>query len=156
MITLNDSLHRADGLVALSGFKAWPQYEATFDMSATLGRRVESATRKFAKDSPVSITIEGEIGLSEQTKPITWQMITTADMKIDEGVAVLRLDRKPLRLRNLSHSDLTLSMVSLYPAPLKLERQIEKLQRIELRFSAWKIEKGTTKIKVRLSGEHID
>lgn len=152
-ITVNDSLHRTEGLVTLKEFKDGTNPEATFDMTETLKGQVKSAFRKFVKDSPVSVTIEDDIEFSENTKLITWHMITTADVKPVEGGAILTQDGKELKLENLSHPQLDISIVSLYPAPLELDRQIEGLKRIEIRIPAWTVEGGKTKIKVRLSGE---
>ena len=152
-ITINDELHRTDGLVTLSDFKSGEQPAATFDMSATLGGLVSGASRVFTKDSPTSIVIEDKIELSDSTKLITWQLMTTADVEIVEGGAMLKQDGKELKLENLSHSELDISIVSLYPAPLELDRQIEGLKRLEIRIPAWTLEGGKTTIKVRLSGD---
>ena len=152
-ITINNELHKTEGLVTLSEFKDGDKPEATFDMSATLGDLVSGASRKFVKDSPTSIIIEDEIEKSKKTELITWQLMTTADVEIVDGGAILMQDGKKLKLENLSHPDLDVSVVSLFPAPLKLDRQIEGLKRLEIRVPAWTIEGGKTKIKVRLSGE---
>ncbi|HBH84074.1 MAG TPA: hypothetical protein DDY34_09740, partial [Bacteroidales bacterium] len=109
--------------------------------------------RKFVKESGTSLLIEDMIGSSDETKLITWQMLTTADVEIVRGGAVLRQDGKMLKLENLSHPDIMVSVVSLYPAPLKLDRQILNLKRIEIRIPAWTIEKSEEIIKVRLSGD---
>jgi len=69
-----------------------------------------------------------------------------------DGGAVLKQDGKELKLENLSHPNLTLSVVSLYPAPLALDRQIEGLKRIEIRIPAWTVEGDICNIKIRLSG----
>lgn len=152
-ISINDSLHKTEGLVTLKDFKSGDQPEATFDMSATLAGQVASASRKFVKDSPTSLVITDDIELSEETKLITWQLITTADVEIVDGGALLKQDGKELKLENLSHPDLALSIVSLYPAPLELDRQIEGLKRIEIRIPAWTIAVNNCHIRVRLSGE---
>ena len=152
-ISINDELHRTEGLVTLSDFKAGDLPEATFDMSATLAGQVGSASRKFVKDSPTSILIEDDIELSDETKLITWQVLTQADIEIAEGGAILKQDGKRLKLENLSHPDLELTIISLDPAPLELDRQIEDLKRIEIRIPAWTVEGDNCKIKVRLSGE---
>ncbi|WP_372949770.1 heparinase II/III family protein [Mariniphaga sp.] len=152
-ITVNDSLHRTEGLVTLTDFKAGNNPEATFDMSATLGNLVAGASRKFVKDSPTSILIEDDIKINDNTKEIKWHMLTTADVEIVDGGAILKQDGKTLKLENLSHPDLMVSVVSLYPAPLELDRQIEGLKRLEIRIPAWTVEGEKTNIKVRLSGE---
>jgi hypothetical protein len=150
-ISINDELHRTEGLVTLKEFKDGEQPEATFDMSATLAGQVEGATRRFVKDSPTSLLIEDNIQLSEETKGITWQLMTTADVEIVDGGAILKQDGKELRLENLSHPELHVSMVSLYPAPLELDRQIEGLKRLEVRIPAWTVSDGHCKIQVRLT-----
>ena len=60
---------------------------------------------------------------------------------------------KKLKLENLSHPGFKVSVISLYPTPLELDKQIEDLKRLEIRIPAWTIEGGKTNIKVRLSGE---
>ena len=151
-ITINDELHRTEGLVTLSDFKTGEKPSASFDMSATLGGLVSSASRVFTKDSPNSLVIEDNMELSDSTKLITWQLLTQADIEIVEGGAILKQDGKELKLENLSHPQLDISIVSLYPAPLELDRQIEGLKRLEIRIPAWTIENEECNIKIRLSG----
>lgn len=79
--------------------------------------------------------------------------MTQADIEFVDGGAILKQDGKTLKLENLSHPGLQLSVISLYPAPLQLDRQMEGLKRIEIRIPAWTIEGGKTNIRVRLSGE---
>ncbi|WP_167611678.1 heparinase II/III domain-containing protein [Maribellus sediminis] len=152
-ISINDSLHRTDGLVTITDFEDGDRPLVSYDMSATLGDVVAKAARSFTKDSPVSVLIEDEIVKSDKTELITWQLMTTADVEIVEGGALLKKDGKTLKLENLSHPDISVSLVSLDPAPLKLDRQIPGLKRIELRIPAWTIGNDEVKIKVRLSGE---
>ncbi len=152
-ITVNGELHKTEGLVTLSDFKSGNEPEATFNMTETLGDVVKSATRRFLKDSPTSLLIEDVIEKSEKTKLITWQLMTTADVDIVDGGAILMQDGKKLKVENISHPHFDISVVSLYPAPLKLDRQIEGLKRLEIRIPAWTIEGESTKIKVKLTGE---
>ncbi|MCK4855140.1 MAG: hypothetical protein KAT31_12775, partial [Bacteroidales bacterium] len=74
-----------------------------------------------------------------------------ADVEVVKGGAILKQDGKELKLENLSHPNLAVSIVSLYPAPLELDRQIEGLKRLEIRIPAWTVEGNNCKIKVRLS-----
>jgi hypothetical protein len=152
-VTVNNELFITDGAATLQNFKEGDKPEACFDMSAVYGENLKSAKRKFLKDSPVSIVIEDQLRISDKTELITWQLITTADVKLVHGGAILMKDGKELKLENLSHPELDISVVSLYPAPLKLDRQIEGLKRLEIRIPAWTIEDGMTKIQVRLSGK---
>jgi hypothetical protein len=152
-VTVNNELFVNNGFAPLTNFENGENPEASFDLTAVYGELLKSAQRHFVKESPTSIVIEDNIETSTKTKLITWQLITTADVEIVDGGAILKQDGKTLKLENLSHPDLIVSVISLYPAPLKLDRQIEGLKRIEIRIPAWTIENGSTKIKVRLSGE---
>jgi hypothetical protein len=151
-ITVNDSLFINNGQATLLNFQDGKTPSATFDLSAVYGDKLKSAKRTFLKDSQSSILISDEIETNEKTQSITWQLLTQADVEFVKGGAVLKQDGKTLKLENLSHPELQLSVVSLYPAPLKLDRQMAGLKRIEIRIPAWTIENGKTNIKVRLSG----
>jgi len=152
-ISVNNQLHVVDGMATVTDFKGGASPEASFDMSGALAGQVAGASRKFNMDSPTSLIIEDNIELSEETRLITWQLITTADVEIVDGGAILKQEGKKLKLENLSHPGLTISVVSLHPAPLKLDRQVEGLKRVEIRIPAWTVEGDNCHIKVRLSGE---
>jgi len=152
-ITINDSLFVNSGQATLVNFQDGKTPSATFNLTAVYGDKLKSAKRTFLKDGPTSILISDEIETNEKTKSITWQMMTTADVELVKGGAILKQDDKTLKLENLSHPELQLSVVSMYPAPLELDRQIEDLKRIEIRIPAWTVVNGKTTLKVRLAGE---
>lgn len=152
-LTVNNQLFVNNGHAPLVNFTDGANPEASFDLKELYAGNVKSAVRRFIKDSPVSVIIEDRIETSGKTELLTWQMLTTADVEFVKGGAVLNQDGKTLKLNVLSHPDFDLSLVSLNPAPLLLDRQIKKLKRIELRIPAWTIEGGKTTLKVRLSGE---
>jgi hypothetical protein len=152
-LTVNDALHVVDGLATIDDFKGGDKPEATLNMTPTFEGQLKSAKRRFIKDSPSSILIEDHIETSDESNLITWHMITQADVEFVDGGAILKQDGKRLKLENLSHPHLMVSMVSLYPAPLELDRQMEGLKRLEIRIPAWTVEDGKTTIRVRLSGD---
>lgn len=152
-LTVNNQLHLTDGLANIVEFKDGHAPEAIIDLSPAFSGQLNSAQRKFVKESGNSLVIEDKIELSDETNLITWQMLTTASVEIVDGGAILRQEGRMLKLENLSHPDIMVSVVSLYPAPLKLDRQIVNLKRIEIRIPAWTIERGEEIIKVRLSGD---
>ena len=152
-LTVDDQLHVVNGLATLKKFSGGDKPEATIDMAATFKNHLAKAERTFTKDTPTSLIIEDEIELFDSTRLVTWQLITQADIEYtDYGLNLLQ-DGKRLKVENLSHSGLLFSVVSLDPAPLKLDRQMEGLKRIELIIPAWKMQDGKDKIKIRLSGE---
>jgi len=152
-LTINNELHVTEGLVTLTDFKEGEKPEATFDMTPTLAGQLKSAKRRFVKDSPTSLLIEDRIETIEATKMVTWQLMTTADVEIVKGGALLKQDGKQLNLQNLSHPNLTISIISLDPPPLELDRKIDGLKRLEIRIPAYLIEGGKDTIRVRLSGQ---
>ena len=150
-LTVNDQLHVVNGLATIVDFKAGETPEATIDMGPTFEGQLKSARRKFVKDSPVSLLIEDQFELDEETKLITWQLMTTADVEVIEGGAILRRDGKQLKIENLNHPELRVSVISLDPPPMALDRKIEGLKRIEIRMPAYLFSEGVGSLKVRLS-----
>ncbi len=150
-LTVNDRLHVADASAPIVEFKDGETPEATVDMSRLFKDTVKSAYRKFIRDSSTSIVIEDTVEKSENTRMVTWQLLTQADVEITHDGAILRQDGKALKLENLTHPNIAVSVVSLYPAPLELDRQIEGLKRIEIRIPAWTMTSEKESIRVRLS-----
>lgn len=152
-LTVNDALHVNTGFASLSGFKDGDRPEATFNLKEIFGGKVSDASRKFVKENGHSILIEDNIRVSDSTMSITWQLITAADVEITKGGAILRQDGKQLTLENLSHPDVMVSVISLDPPPLELDRQIEGLKRLEIRLPVYLFKEGDGSIRVRLTAE---
>jgi hypothetical protein len=150
-LTVNNQLHIVNGQAELTDVKDGSQPEVVFDLSAIFGKWLKSAKRTFTKDSPSSLTVTDEIETSPETTLITWQLMTTAEVEITKDGAILRQDGKMLKINNLSHPDFMLSVISLDPAPLALDRQIKGLKRIELRIPAWTFKDGKGTIGIKLS-----
>lgn len=155
-ISVNDELHKVDGLAKIVDFKKGDHPEAKIDLTPTFEGQLKNVSRRFVKDSPRSLVIEDHIEISEATEWITWQLMTQADVEIVEGGAVLRQDGKVLYLKNLSHPQLMTSLISLDPPPLKYDKELVGLKRIEIRIPAWIIEGGSIDLRVQLSGEMMN
>jgi hypothetical protein len=151
-LTVNDSLHVVDGLATIKDFKTGTQPEATIELTPTFAGQLKSAQRRFLKDGPQSLRIEDQIETLPSTKMITWQLLTTAEVEMVKEGALLKQDGKQLRVQNLSHPEIGLSIISLYPAPLELDRQIPGLKRLEFRIPAYLLKGDRGKIVVRLAG----
>ena len=152
-LSVDGQRHVVDGKATIIDFKTGDKPEATIDLTPTFEGQLKSAQRRFVKDSPTSLIIEDHIEILEETKGITWQLLTPADVSIIKGGAILAQDGKKLKLENLSHPAFHMSVVSLYPAPLKFDKQMKGLKRIEIRIPAWTIAESKTKIIVRLAGQ---
>jgi hypothetical protein len=151
-ITVNDARFLVNGQATFTGFKDSGMPEVTIDMTPLYGNNLKSLSRRFVKESNQSVLIEDRFEINDSTKTITWGLMTQAEVQPTKTGAILKQDGKTLKLENLSHPELAVTIVSLYPAPLELDRQIEGLKRIEIRIPAWVVKDGKTTLKVRLSG----
>jgi hypothetical protein len=79
--------------------------------------------------------------------------MTTADVEVVKGGAILHKNGKELKLENLAHPELTLSVISLDPPPFWLDRKIEGLKRLEIRLPAYLVKNGEGVFKVLLTGK---
>jgi hypothetical protein len=93
------------------------------------------------------------LDLSDATESVTWQMMTTAEVIPTENGAVLRQGGEALNLEILTPTDVRVSVVSLDPPPMEIDRHIEDLKRVEIRMPAWFFEGPEAEIRVRLSGD---
>lgn len=150
-LTVNDQLHAVDGLATIVDFKDEAMPEATIDLTPAFRGQLKEAKRRFIKDSATSLVIEDHIETLDATELVTWQLMTTSDVELVDNGVILRQSGKRLKVENISHPGLAMSVVSLYPAPLQLDRQMKGLKRVELRMPAWTIDNGKTSIKIRLS-----
>jgi len=150
-LTVNNELHVNNGFAPLVDFMEGEQPMASFDLTEVFGDNLTSATRSFVKPDNRSIVIEDNIQLNENTKSITWQLMTQADVELVPGGAILTQDGKSIKLEHLSHPDLQLSVISLDPAPLELDRQMEHLKRLELRIPPYIMKNKKGNIRVRMA-----
>jgi hypothetical protein len=154
-ISVDDKLHSVDGLATIVDFKEGERPEATIDLTPVFQGQLRSARRRFVKDGRTSLLIEDQVELLDSTRAIAWQLMTTAEVIPGQNGALLRQNDQELKLDILLPRDANVSLISLSPAPLKLDRQIEALKRIEIRIPAWTFEGGNGRIAVRLSGKQV-
>lgn len=154
-LSVNNALHLAKGFAPIVDFKDGPQPEATVDLSEVLGGQLQSASRRFVKENNHSLLIEDKFKLNQATQTITWQLMTTAEVEMVKGGAVLKQDGKRLVLENLSHPELGLSVIALTPTPLQLDRQIPNLKRLEIRLPAYLFpaKEGALRVRLAAAGE---
>lgn len=152
-LTVNDALHVNNGFARLVNFQNGDRPEATFDLSAVFGENLNNATRRFVKENDHSLVIEDSFEVNEATRMITWQLMTTADVEITNRGATLRMEGKELKVENLSHPELRVSVISLDPPPLALDRKIQNLKRLEIRMPAYLFRNGKGVLRVRLVGD---
>jgi hypothetical protein len=150
-LTVDSALFNVKGLARITDFKKGDHPEATIDMSEIYKGHLKSAQRKFIKDSDHSITIEDDVELEDSTKLLTWAIMTTADVIPTQNGAVLKQDGKQLNLQILSPANVQVSTIMMDPPPLKLDKKIDNLKRVEVRVPAHFFQGKKGVIKVRLS-----
>ena len=151
-LTVNNQHHRVNGNAPLLYFKDGKNPEAAFDITPAFGNLVTKAIRTFTKDSDNSLLITDSIVKSKKTKIITWQMITVSTVEIVPKGAILEQDGKKLKLECLSHPNIPISVVSLDPPPLEVDKKIKGLKRLEIKIPATAIIDSKLNLKVRLIG----
>ena len=151
-ISVNDQLHLVEGFAPIVDFHNGEKPFAKVDLTAAFGSLVEMASRKFTRDSDRSLLIEDMIDFSPETKWVTWQMMTTADVQLTENGATLRQNGERLDLQIISHQNLNFSVISLSPPPLEIDKKIENLKRLEIHIPVWLVDENHLNLKVRLSG----
>jgi hypothetical protein len=149
-LTVNGEQFLVDGHAPLIDFRTGDRPTVAFDLTALYGSNVQHVVRRFTKDSPVSLVIQDEIKCSDLTETVTWQMLTTAEVEIVEGGAVLCQDGQTLKLENQSHPGAAISVVSLDPPPLELDRRIKGLKRLDINIPATAAEAGQMTIQIKL------
>jgi hypothetical protein len=149
-ITINNERHIAEGYAALTGFEKGGTPSVTLDMTEIFQGKLNSHYRKFIKDSDHSVIIEDHIEINDSTRNITWGMMTVAEVEMTEKGAILRQDGKRLNLEIISPDNLRISVISMDPPPLGIDKTIKNLKRIEIRVPAWTVKNHQCIIKVRL------
>ncbi|MCP4313568.1 MAG: hypothetical protein GY790_20130, partial [Bacteroidetes bacterium] len=152
-ITVNNERHIAAGYAALTGFEKDDIPRVTFDMTEIFKGKLNSHHRNFVKDSDHSVIIEDHVEINDSTRQIIWGMMTVAEVEMTEKGAILMQDGKRCHLEILSPDNLRISLLSLDPPPLGIDKTIKNLKRIEIRVPTWTVEKSKFNIKIRLSGE---
>jgi len=150
-LTVNDARFRVDATAGIIDFKTGPAPEATIDLTPVYDGRVKSAYRRFVKDSDHSVIIEDQIELSDSTKSLTWALMTTAEVVPSMDGALLKQDGKELHLKISAPSGVRVSTIIMDPPPLKLDRRIPGLKRLEIRIPAYYFAEGKGIIRVRLT-----
>lgn len=153
-LTVNNQPFVVDGYAPLIGFKTGGRPAATFDLSSVYGDNVQKAERCFIKDSPASLVVKDWIVCSESTREIVWQLMTAADVEPVDGGAILSSGGQRLRLDIQTPRASQLSVVSLDPPPMKLDRRIKGLKRIEIRPSTKLTAGRAIQLVVRLSEDN--
>jgi hypothetical protein len=152
-LSVNNAFFDVNGDAKLLHFDSGDSPKAEFDLTPLYFGNIKHAKRTFLKDRANSILITDNITASEKSEFVTWQMLTETNVEITSSGAVLKSNGKHVTLSNLSHPDIPFKIVSLDPPPLKLDKRMEGLKRLELHIPVSELVNGETEIQVRITGE---
>jgi len=152
-LTINGEKHVADARATLVNSQLdteTPHF--TFDLTPVFGNSIQRARRTFTKLGTNVIGITDQLIFAESTEEITWQFMTTADVKIRKKDIELRLQEHQLKIKTLDELPYETKIIELSPPPLAYDKDIKNLKRIEIKFKREDFEKDRATIKVVLEG----
>ncbi|WP_285058616.1 heparinase II/III domain-containing protein [Pedobacter ginsengisoli] len=153
-LTVNDELHVAKGFAPMIYYKGkGNRPQAGFDLSAVFKGQLNGAKRDFKRTGDQSLEITDVLELSEQTKNVTWAMMTQADAEIIVGGVLLKQKGKILKVMIRQPEGAEIKVVSRNPPPLDYDMKVSDLKRLEFRFPAELLKSKGQKIVVELKGE---
>ena len=152
-ITINDERFDVDGHAKIIDFKDRVQPEVTIDLTPLYFNNVKQVHRHFVKENNRSLLIEDKIITNESTEEITWGFMTTADVQPTNDGAILRLEGKKVKLLILEPKNTSVSIISLDPPPMEIDKTIKNLKRIDIRVPSYLIDNKEGIIRVRITNE---
>ncbi|MBK5278639.1 MAG: heparinase II/III family protein [Bacteroidia bacterium] len=138
-VTINDAHFDVTGKAKIIDFKDGKQPEVTIDMTDLYFGNVTSMQRHFVKESDQSILIEDAFEINDSTKTITWGLMTQSVVQLTKDGATLSQDGKQLKLTILKPEGISVSVISLDPPPMEIDKTMENLKRIEIRLPAYTV-----------------
>lgn len=150
-ITVNNERFDVDGQAKIVDFSEGEKPEVTIDMNDLYFGNLNASKRRFIKESNQSILIEDKFEMNGSTHTITWGLMTQADVQPTPNGAILKQDGKELKMEIVSPENVQVSIISLDPPPMEIDKTIENLKRIEINAPAWIFNNEKGIIKVRLS-----
>jgi hypothetical protein len=127
--------------------------EGEFDLTRVFKGQLKSAKRKFIKVSDHKLRVEDVLELSDQTKTVTWAMMTQADAQVINGGILLTQNGKTLKVLLKQPLDAAIKIVSKDPPPLAYDMKVPGLKRLEFKITANSLMASGSKIIVELTGE---
>lgn len=137
-LSVDHQLHVSDARAEILAFDA-ERRAVQIDLSAVLGRQVIRALRTVSLLDDRHVEIVDEVQLAPEARTVTWQMLTQAEVFTQPDGVLLRQDGKELRLTVSTPADARFSVISLDPPPLRYDKRIPNLKRLELTIPTWSI-----------------
>ncbi|MFO7935056.1 MAG: sulfatase-like hydrolase/transferase [Bacteroidales bacterium] len=150
-LTVNGEMHVADARATMVRTEEDGEVpRVTFDLSPVYGNSLEQAHRTFSKLSGHTLQVSDRLVFNENTRTITWQLITRAEAEVEDGRIILRQEGERLQV-SVRPSPAEVDVVSLSPPPLPCDKEIPGLKRLELKFERISFPGPSGEIEVELS-----
>jgi len=151
-LTVNGERHNVKGFAPIESFNdAKSPQSVTLNLDEIFKGQLDHESRNFEKINDHTLRITDQLGLLDNTKKITWTMMTTANVTPVSNGAVLRQDGQKLNLSIKAPEDLQVSVISLDPPPLPYDKEIKGLKKIAINIPAYYLKGKNKEIIVELS-----
>lgn len=132
-LTVNGAYHRAIARARLLRVDLRSQNPlASFDLTPLFGKNVERVVRTFSRVTPHTLRIVDDIEPSPQTRLLTWQLITRADIDVNGEDIRLTMAGKNLHIELKEGRPVKVDVAGLSPPPLEYDKNIPGLKRLEI------------------------
>ena len=150
-LTVNDEPHLVTARATLiENESTETQPTATFDLTPVFGDNLDKAHRTFLKTPDNRLLITDDLVFNDNTSTITWQLVTTAKIRISKKKLTLKQEGEQLYLFVLSDLPYDAKAVSLSPPPLSYDKDIEGLKRLDIVFERNDFQGKSGKIEVEI------
>ncbi len=151
-LTINSQPFSVEGRATLLDFdnNIGPA-QVTFDLTPVFGTSARRVERSFLRLSDHLLLIRDQVEFSPETRQITWQMMTTAEVMIRNKTVYLRQDGKQLALYVNTLEPAEIRTIPLDPPPLPYDKKIPGLKRIEMTWDRGAFSGTSATIEVELN-----
>lgn len=144
-LTANGALHRVNGYAPIEQFSVDESPQSVkLDLHEIFKGQLKDAKRRFVKQDARTLKIIDKIRPNDTTEKVTWRMMTTAHVQTTDNGALLMQDGSKLAIEILEPSNLSVSVVSVDPPPLRYDKKIEGLKRIEIQIPGYILKENKT------------
>jgi hypothetical protein len=103
-----------------------------FNLTPVYGDHAEKVERTFKQISDRCLRISDRVVFSPSTSSLTWQMMTTAEVRVRDSTIYCRKEGRELALYVLNSEPAAIAVVDLDPPPLPYDKKVPGLKRIEI------------------------
>ncbi len=134
-LQVNGEPHRVKGRSRLLGFDLrGPAPVVHFTLDEVLAPHLRQATRSFSRLSDRELLVRDRFSFSATAESLQWQLMTTAEVEVEEEGLVLKMEGKELLITPLLALPFRVEVEALSPPPLPYDKDIPGLKRVVFHF----------------------